>query len=340
MATLGLIVEPATTPAADRAADRRRMALAVERGWGSLRVSRAAGDVLALGRYHLAPAGAPDVMLDRRLSGGRAAASGSGFVTLSLALPHRSALVSDDPRALAPEQVLNRALRGLLGGLEAGGIAAIYPGRDTVTSGRRPLAVVGFEVDGTGATLIDAVLAVAREQSLLAHLLDRADPDGVVGAQIMLPDDVTSVTRELGHEPRFDELVGWLRRGYETRLGVRFVEEESPRSPGEDGAESAIRARAPRPHLDRRAITATMLGRLEAHCALAADGTLAEVMLAGDILAPSRTIERLERSLRGCRPAVADLHDVVAGVVRPPDDFLLGVGSLRTVAETVARSVG
>jgi hypothetical protein len=338
MPTLGLIVEPTTTTAAGRDADRCLMALAVERGRGSLRVSRVAGDVLALGRYHLAPAGAPDVILDRRLSGGRAAASGSGFVTLSLALPHRSALVSDDPRALTPEQVLNRALRGLLGGLEAGGIAAIYPGRDTVTAGRRPLAVVGFEVEGTGATLIDAVLAVERDQSLLPHLLDRADPDGVVGAQIMLPDDVTSVTRELGHEPGFDELVAWLRRGYETRLGVRFVEEESPRSQ-RDGTESAVRARALRAHLDRRAVTATILGQLEAHSALAADGTLAEVMLAGDILAPSHTIERLERSLRGCRPLVEDLHDVIAGVVRPPDEFILGVGSLRTVAETIARSV-
>ena len=338
MPTLGLIVEASTTTAASREADRALMAIAVERGWGSLRVSRVAGDVLALGRYHLAPAGAPDMILDRRLSGGRAAASGTGFVTVAMALPHRSALVSDDPRALAPEQVLNRAVRGLLGALEAAGVAAIYPGRDVVTVARRPLAVVGFEIDGTGATLIEAVLALERDQSLLPHLLDRADPAGVVGAGMVLAEDVTSVGRELGRVPGFQEVVAWLRHGYEARLGIRFVDEDAPPA-REAGVDRAVRARALRPDLDRRGVTVTMLGRLEAHCAMAADGTLAEVMLAGDFLAPSPTIDRLERALRGCRPDVAALEAIITCVVRPPEDFILGVGPLRTVAETIARGV-
>ena len=87
MPTLGLIVEPSTTTAAGRSADRTLLALAAERGYGALRVSRVAGDVLALGRYHLAPEGAPDVILDRRLSGGRAAASGAGFVAVVARAP-------------------------------------------------------------------------------------------------------------------------------------------------------------------------------------------------------------------------------------------------------------
>jgi hypothetical protein len=339
MPTLGLIVEPSTTTAASRSADRTLMALAVERGYGALRISRVAGDVLALGRYHLAPAGAPGVILDRRLSGGRALASGAGFIALSLALPHRSALVSDDPHALAPEQVLNRAVRGVLGALEAGGIAAIYPGRDVITAGRRALAAVGFEIDGAGGTLVESVVAMERDQSLLPQLLDRADRDGVVGAQMALPDEVTSVARELGDGPTLDTLVTWVRNGYETRLGVRFVEEASPRAPGA-GVDPGVRSRAPRPELDCRGVTATMLGRLEAHCALASDGTLAEVMLAGDFLAPSPTIERLQGALRGCRPTVEDLEAVVERVVRPPDDFILGIGPLRTVAETIVRGVG
>jgi len=339
MPTLGLIVEPSSTTAAGRSADRALLALAAERGYGALRVSRVTGDVLALGRYHLAPEGAPDVVLDRRLSGGRAAASGSGFVALSLALPHRSALVSDDPHALRPEQVLNRAVRGVLGALEAGGIAAIYPGRDVVTAGRRALAVVGFEIDGAGATLVESLLSMERDQSLLPHVLDRADRDGVVGAQMALPDDVTSVARERGDAPAFETLVAWLRHGHETRLGVRFVEEDPPAAPGA-GVDPGLRSRVPRPDLDRRGVTATMLGRLEAHCALASDGTLAEVMLVGDFLAPSPTVERLEGALRGCRPAVDDLQQVIERVVRPPDDFILGIGPLRTVAETIARGAG
>jgi hypothetical protein len=338
MPTLGLIVEASTTPAASREADRTLMAIAVERGWGSLRVSQIAGDVLALGRYHLAPAGAPEVLLDRRLGGGRVAASGTGFVTLSIALPHRSALVSDDPLALAPEQVLNRAVRGLLGGLEAAGVAAVYPGRDVVTAARRALAVVGFEIDGTGATLIEAVLALERDQGLLPHLLDRADPAGVVGAEMVLPGDVTSLGREVGRVPGLDELVAWLRRGYAARLGIRFVDEEPPRT-RDAGVDHAVRSRVPRPDLGRHGVAATMLGRLEAHCAMAADGTLAEVVLAGDFLAPSPTIDRLERALCGCRPDVETLETIIDEVVRPPDGFILGIGPLRTVAETIARAV-
>jgi len=339
MPTLGLIVEPSTTPAAVRSVDRALLALAVERRYGTLRVSRMGGDVLALGRYHLAPAGAPGVILDRRLSGGRAAASGTGFVTISVALPHRSALVSDDPVALAPEQVLNRAVRGVLGGLEAAGIPVVYPGRDVITAARRMLAVVGFEVDGAGATLIETVLAMERDQSLLPHLLDRADPDGVVGARMVIPDDVTSVARELGRVPGFDEVVAWMRGGFETRLGVRFVEERPPRTETST-VDPAVRSRVPRPDLDRHGTSTTMLGRLEAHCALAADGTLAEVVLAGDLLAPSATIARLERALRGCPPVAARLQEVIDVVVRPPHDFILGIGPLGTVAETIVRAVG
>src|SRR5262249_22176599 len=131
MPTLGLIVEPSTTPSASRFTDAALLERAVARGHGSLRVSVPSGPVLALGRYPLAPAGAPDVTLHRRLSSGRACASGAGFVQVSLTLPHRSALVSDDPLALAPEQILNRGVRGLLGGLDAGGVSAPYPGRGT-----------------------------------------------------------------------------------------------------------------------------------------------------------------------------------------------------------------
>jgi hypothetical protein len=82
-----------------------------------------------------------------------------------------------------------------------------------------------------------------------------------------------------------------------------------------------------------------MLGLLEAHCALAGDGTLAEVMLAGDLIAPSATVARLEQALRGCPPIVERVTAVVDQVVRPPDDFILGVGPLRTIAETIARAV-
>jgi hypothetical protein len=257
-------------------------------------------------------------------------------VQLSLALPHRSALSSDDPLALAPEQVLNRAVRGLLDGLEAAGLRAIYPGRDLVTVDGRPLGVLGLEVDADGATLIEAVLSVERDQSLLPHLLDRVDAAGVVSAPMIAPDDVTSMSRSLGRTPSFDELVARIRRGYETRLGVAFVEE----SLEHDGGDAAfVRSRVPRPELDRRARSATMLGTLETHCALGENSRLREVMLAGDLLVPSRTMARLEQALGGCRASLEPLAAAIDDVVRPPTDFILGVHPLRTIAETIVRAV-
>jgi len=338
MPTLGLIVEASTTPTASRAADRALLARVVEHGRGMLRVARSGGDVLALGRWHLAPAGAPDVLLQRRLTGGRAVAAGDGFVSLSLALPHRSALVSDDPHALGPDQILNRAVRGLLGGLEAAGLPAVYPGRDLVTVGGRPIATLGLEIDARGATLVDMVLSMEHDQSVLPRLLDRSDPGGEVAVPMILPDDVTGVARSLGRVPGFDEVVTWMRRGFTTRLGVDFVDDHEPSCGAED--DGFVRSRMRRPELDRRARRVTMLGVLEAHCALTRDGRLGAVMLAGDVLAPSGTIVRLEEALSGCPLVLERVAAVIDDAVRPPDDFILGVGPLRTIAELVVQAAG
>ena len=339
MPTLGYIVESSTTPSASRYTDTVLLGRAVARGYGTLRISVLAGTVLALGRYHLAPAQASDVTLHRRLTGGRAAVSGDGFVQVSLTLPHRSALVSDEPLALAPEQILNRAVRGLLGGLDAAGVSSVYPGRDTITVARRTIAVLGLEIDARGATLVEASIALEHDQSMLPHLLERVDVDGVIGAAMVGPDDATSLVRELRRRPSIEEVATSIRRGYESRLGIGFVEEAAlPSTPEVD--DGFVHSRAPRPDLDRHGSLPTMLGLVESHARLAADGTLDEVMLAGDLLAPSGTIDRLESALRGCAAVRARLEAVIADVVRPPNDFILGVGPLGAIAEVIARGVG
>jgi hypothetical protein len=337
MRRLGFLVQSAITPAASRHADRALLARASGRGWGTLRVAAFAGDVLALGRWHLAPCGAPGVTLHRRLTGGRVAAAGAGFVQASLTLPHPAALVSDDPGALAPEQILNRAVRGVLGGLDVAGVPALYPGRDLVTVARRPIAVLGLEVDPAGATLVDVVLAVARDQSQVPLMLDRADPAGVVTVPMTMPDDVTSLARELNRVPGFDEVAAWLRAGFAGRFGIEVIDEEEPPIPADDD-EDFLRDRVPGADLARCARSPTMLGVLEVHCALAGDGSLGAVRMTGDLLAPSGTIHRVEAALRGCPVDLAAVQTVVDDVLRSPRDFVLGVGPARTIAETVVRA--
>ncbi|HJQ83915.1 MAG TPA: hypothetical protein VKA21_07565, partial [Candidatus Binatia bacterium] len=175
---------------------------------------------MALGRFHLAPEppAGTDVRVWRRFSGGRATASGEGFVGVSLVLPHRSALVASEPRALAPEQVMNRCVRGILAAYESAGVPAFYPGRDLITVERRTAGMVSFTVESTGVLVFEAVLANRRDASVLPALLDRVDPAGVVAAAMVTPADATSLAARLGRPLPLDELAARLRRGYGERL--------------------------------------------------------------------------------------------------------------------------
>jgi hypothetical protein len=95
---------------------------------------------------------------------------------LTLALPHRSALVGDERHALRPEQVMNRCVRGLLAWLRRQGVDPIYPGLDAVTVGRRWLAHLGFAESRDGPTLFQAIVALDGSLAATPQLLDRLDP--------------------------------------------------------------------------------------------------------------------------------------------------------------------
>jgi lipoate-protein ligase A len=296
------------------------------------------GDVVSLGRFHLVPPAArDDGTLWRRASGGRVVPCGDGFVVLSLTLPHRSALESNDSYALQPEQVMNRCVRGLLDGLAALGVSALYPGRDTVTAGGRPLALVSFDVDADGALLFEAVVSVERDWSVLATVLDRADPGGIARASLVLPGAATSIARELGHPVELGDVVAALQRGYAARLRCEVADRPAPAAAGD--AEAWLRARVPRPELDRHGWSPTMLGALDVHLATGG-GVLREVMLSGDLIAPAPTIASLEAALRGC-PATRDaVQALVSRVFSAPEAFVLGIGPVTTITDTVMRAVG
>ena len=334
MSPVTLVVQPGISPAASLGADAGALAA----GACALRVYALAGDVLALGRYHLLPSGTSStrVRLHRRYSGGRATAFGDGFVGIALSLPHRSALVSAEPLALAPEQVINRCVRGILEGLKAAGVAAFYPGRDFITVDRRPVALVTFEVGPTGALLFEAILANRRDFGLLAALLDQVDQDGVVAAEMLTADDTTSLAR-LGATLSLDDLAVLVRRGYEEVFGLTFEVADAP-APAPIDEDCWLRQRSPRPELRRQARTRTQLGCLETHFAL--DGArIADIALAGDFIANSPAIERLEQELCGCRAERRAIDDVVTRAFARPENFILGVGPLETIAETIMRGM-
>ena len=334
MSPVTLVVQPGISPAASLGADAGALAA----GALALRVYEFAGDVLSLGRYHLLPAGRSGtrVRLHRRHSGGRATAFGDGFVGIALTLPHRSALVSPQPLALAPEQVMNRCVRGILEGLKAAGVAAFYPGRDFITVDRRPLGLVAFEVGPTGALLFEAILANRRDFSLLPAFLDEVDPDGVVSAEMLAAEAATSLAR-LGATLPLDDVAALVRGGYEQVFGLEFEVARAP-APAPIEEDSWLRQRSPRPELDRHGSTRTQLGCLEAHFVL--DGArIADIVLAGDFIANSPAVDELERGLRGSRAERRVVDEVVARVFARPENFVLGIGPLETIAETIMRAM-
>jgi lipoate-protein ligase A len=338
MPTLGFVHEPRTTLAAARAVDAALLARAPAQGHGWLHVAAIEGDVVSLGRHHPSPPPVDrcDVVVERRRTGGRVLAGGTGFLHVALVLPHRAALVADDPRALAPDQVLNRVVRGVLGALQQLGVEPSYPGRDVVTVGGRPVADLAFTVMESGATLIEVVLAWERDQSVLPHLLERVDPGGVVRATLLLPGDATSLAVACGHAPSAEELVTVLRRGYEQRLGVRMVDEALDVAALPPAPVSS--ARPPFAELDRRATAATMLGAMEVRLRLGVDGRLAEVRLLGDLLDAEGTVERLEQAFVGLLPTPQAIDAAIANVLEPPDAFLLGVHPLVVLRDAVLRA--
>src|SRR5512139_2458952 len=218
MHILDFLVQPQSDPRVSLAQDAHFLHVVTRSSRtriGILRVYDFAGDVLSLGRYHLAPlasAGA-GVHVYRRQSGGRAMPFGEGLVGLALFLPHRSALFGSDPFALAPYQVLNRYVRGILEGCRLAGLEVFYPGRDLITVNRRVVGMVSFEVQRSGAMLFEAVLAVRRNFSALPAMLQQIDPTGMIKADLPALLESTSLERELHTALNTAEVAELLRRG-------------------------------------------------------------------------------------------------------------------------------
>jgi lipoate-protein ligase A len=346
---LGYILQRDVPPSVGVATDRYLLGTLGRRARpGVLRVYTFPGEVLAAGRWHLAPSSAVDLgeAFVRRVAGGRALALGDGYVGLSLLLPHRSALLADDPMALAPFQVPNRYVRGLMRALKQLGLPAFYPGRDLVTVNRRPIAAIGFETDDEGRLLFEVILAVDRPLSAVTQLLDRWDATGVIKGDPLALEGGTSLREEIGESPSMEDLGTLLRDAFAEQFGLAIAAE--PLSALEAQAVSALAAREarswnttrqPRDDLGLLGTSGIQIGVLEAHFALEQGRFLKEVCLAGDFIANSPAIASLEYRLRLCPAERGAIARVVDGVFNDAANYLLGVGPLRAIADTIIKGL-
>ncbi|MEM9195449.1 MAG: hypothetical protein AAGF12_40135 [Myxococcota bacterium] len=121
------------------------------------------GDALVLGRHQRADDAVHATALEdrglraiRRQSGGPAAMLGRGIVYVALCLRHGSVL-TDCPR----DRLLNRNVRGVLGGLALTGLQAHYFGRQWISVSRRPAGLVGWDRND-GAVLLEFFIGASR----------------------------------------------------------------------------------------------------------------------------------------------------------------------------------
>lgn len=353
MKLVDFIVQPEIDPTLSLATDRHLMRAVLRRSRtrnAVLRVYGCPGELIALGRYHLCPRppapGGP--ALFRRPCGGRVLPFGDGFIGVSLILPHRAALVADNPLALAPYQVLNRYVRGLIEACRGLQLPAYYPGRDLVTVNRRGLAAISFETDGSGALLFEVILAHTRDFRVLPDLLDRADPDGAVKTEVSNGDLMTSLSRELGRSPAFDEVAGRVGDGFARQFNLQLephtlsaLETQAIRALAakEFSGERWVRRREHRPDLDRHISLWAQLGALEAYLSLQQERFIKDVEFTGDFIANSAAIEELERELRLCPLEWRAIDTVASRIFSRPENFILGIGKVRTIADMIMRGV-
>jgi Bacterial lipoate protein ligase C-terminus len=302
---------------------------------------------LALGRYHRY-SGAPEtgaMRAVRRITGGRAAGAGPGWIWLAIVAADLTVLAPEERRALGPEQVINRCVRGLLAALRAIGIDCSYPGRDAITSKRREIAMCSFESDRNGAMLFEAALAI--ERGMIEFLLDL---DGAESArEITCPpydlNSATTVARELGRAPGFGEIARAIAAGYAELAGganLRALSEEDLTRAERRGAEldrSGWLRREPAASFNRTGRIASQLGSIQAHLEVRPGGTIARAMLSGEFIANSAGVEEFERALRD-RPLEPDaIESAIADTYADGRNFILGLGAPRTSARSLGRMI-
>jgi len=307
--------------------------VADSRDAAELRVWRAAAPGVSLGRYHRRPAGASALV--RRLAGGRPYAIGPGILCMSGAYPSLDWLAAGQA-TLAPEQVLNRALRPLLATLRGAGVDAFYPGRDLVTVGGRPLALASFTVLPDGVAVVSAAVATSMSLSDTAERLGRADPGGVITFDAEALDEAATLA-QIGRGAPAAELCDAVSqtRAWAAQLaehaadahGCRAVLATEPMRPAVDvrPAFEALQAERGAPGPDERAVYAVeMLGAIEA-AARVEGGRIVSLTLCGDLIASFATVEDLSAALVGEAATRRAAERALLTVLARPGRFLLGV---------------
>jgi len=243
---------------------------------------------------------------------------------MTLALPHRAALVASSVADLRPEQALNRCVRGLLTALRRVGVDPIYPGLDAVTAGGRTLAAVSLAESSDGVTLFQAVLAWSESFAQTPALLDRADPEGLVPMALAAASSFTCVAALSRGALSLDlgSFAARIGEGYRESSHVDVVPCAPP--PATITADEAPAAGVEPPP---DAGTATRQGRIGPVTVwVRRDGdVLCDAGVFGDLMAPISLPAELGRRVAGVAPDRGSLRSALTGWLDGRERYLLGI---------------
>ncbi len=281
--------------------------------------ARLSGGAISLGRYQrgrtaLTPLGLQATVV-KRFTGGRAIALGEGIRALALVLPHRSWLLSEDPSAVPASRFLNRAVRGLLGGLASLGCSARYFGRDFVTAADGQAGYLSFEIDRNGHALLECLLAVEAHWWLPS---DRDIRNRSVGCRGQV-----QLEGLAGIEP--DQLLNAVAQGYARQFSLETAADESPLAP------LAIEDAEPNLPVWSSAIEVP-IGVVEVGVDMDA-GRIRRAAIQGDFIADSAGVERIEASLATREATLGTVAAVINEVYADSSHALLGMPDLSIWAQ-------
>ncbi len=352
MRVLEVVRSPAVSPARDLAIQRHLLAQMERPRDGSARppilhLGWIAGSAIALGRFQrrrmaLAASVPSTVPVLVRPTGGRTISMATGQLSLSLAMTDPSALLPPGSGAIGPEKVINRYVRGVLGGLQKCGLRAYFFGRDFLSIDRKHGGYVSFEVAPGGATLFHALISVEASTALPPGWNgypgdggNRADPplttisaekpgewsrdtieDAIVSAYARLqevePRERTFSPLEVTLLGERESGVVWQHDGDEDR-DVEWSDSE---------------------------LMPVACGWLQASVQIVQGRFLGAVRLSGDFMAPSGAVDALERGLKLVPIEWREIGLVVDRVFGAAGQPIVGVRQLRVIPDAILAAAG
>ena len=270
----------------------------------------------------------------RRETGGPACLAGAGVVYVALCLRNASTLI-----ACPPDRVLNRNVRGVLGGLSKGGVPSHYFGREWVSIDRRPAGLVGWDRLESGAVVLEFFLAVTRSFALPDELSGYPAQD----EPRFLGKDPVTLKEAWEQVPSGGELIRMIAEGH----ADRFDEVELERSSLTDAERTEASRLA-----DGRRVTlggapqrwvkplAVPVGYVTARMERDEEGLVQDVEVAGDFFQDRGAPALLRKKLVGSAPDSKTLSSAVASTWDGSRYVIEGLKELDPLVSVLAQAAG